>query len=920
MAQVETDATLRHWLSQFAREKLVEGGSWMVERNLAEFTEELIKEDFEQIEKEVLKTTREELHALNIRLKELISSVDKTMRKLALKGKGIMEKHTVTEDDFYYKGKGIGVWCKNILGGEYDPNSYVVKTVTEGKYHAGDKSRHAVVDQALGDGLQGVFEELYTYWLNHRIAYNSARQVLRKIYEFGLTVDILLKMKEYKKEHDLMFISDATRLLTDLVADTDAPFIYEKVGSFYDHFLIDEFQDTSSLQWKSFSPLVANSLAEGKANLIVGDVKQSIYRWRGGELELLQHEVEKQLGSAFISHRELRNNFRSEPSVIRFNNAVFQALIPVLSSVFDAHMEEPGKEAADYIESIYKDVTQQIRAGREEENSGYVHVEFLEKSGRGNEWKELASERLPKIIEELQDKGVPLKEMAILVRNHKDGQQAADILSSYAHQHRDNGYRYDVISNDSLFLAGSPALRLIIAALRYLQAPDNAINRADMAWHYHRVHDGAQESLTTLFLPCRFAKQGEERISTRPEQLLHELGDWSSKPFIDLIEKLIHVFDLPKVKDQYAFLQTFQDHVLRFVSRERGDMKTFLTWWDERASKESIKVPEDLDAIRIMTIHKSKGLEFHSVIMPYMQWSINHSQGPTLWLTTEEPIFDRVLPLSYSQALDATYYREDYHSERLKALIDNLNMLYVAQTRAAHDLWILAPEMSKNKKSKGDFSGINDVLHVVLGSHTFPLAEAWDEATKTFSYGQRDFVFEKELHQTGAPERLMDFEESHWQDKLILKPVSASVMIAETRVKINTGIIIHNLLSSVRYLSDFEAALSNLAWEEALSKEEIDHIKHLLKTSMKDQRIRNWFSTEWKVLNEATILTPTGEYRPDRVMIGQTGVVIVDYKTGLQRTSDQQQMKHYISLIREMENLPVRGFLWYIDLNEIQEI
>lgn len=918
MAQVETDKTLRHWLSQFAREKLMEGGSWIVEKELASFTEELIKEDFAKYEEVVRSTSREELHIFNALLKKEIARIDRPMIDLARKGQEIMANFGLTPQDFYQGNRGIGVYYKKILEGEYEPNSYVVTSITDGKYASSAKGRALVVQQALEDGLQKIFEEIHEFWQSNRIVYNSAKQVLKKIYEFGLTLDILKKMQEYKKEHDIMFISDATRLLTRLVADTDAPFIFEKVGSFYDHFLIDEFQDTSTLQWDSFKPLVANSLAEGKANLIVGDVKQSIYRWRGGELELLQSNVEKDLGAGFITHRELRNNYRSEPAVIRFNNALFQSLIPTLSSVFNAHMTETMDGAPEYIMSIYQDVAQKIPQEREEETSGYVHVEFVDK-GSGNEWKDFTGERLPKIIEELQDKGVPLKEMAILVRNNSDGQLAADILSAYAHEHKENGYRYDVISNDSLFLSGSPALRLIIAALRYLQTPENAIIRADLAWHYHKVHHGSPDLLPSLFLPCKLGNKGEKRENTLPEQLLHAMGDWSKRPFIDLIEKLIHVFELGKIKNQFAFIQTFQDHVLKFVSRERGDLKTFLTWWDDRAAKESIKVPEDLDAIRIMSIHKSKGLEFHSVIVPYMQWGINHFKGPTMWLDGPEPFFDRILPLKYSSDLDATYYKDAYHQERLKALIDNLNMLYVAFTRASHDLWILAPKKSKDK-SKGDYTQMNDVLEVALSSTQFPLAESWSQSDMTFSYGQRDFRFNKQTGEHILPVRLEDFEESHWQEKLILKPVSPSMMKVETRVKINTGIVIHNLLSRVRYLPDFKAALDEVTWEEALSEQDIQHITSMLKASLKDERVRNWFSPEWKVLNEATILSSEGEYRPDRVMMKPSGIVIVDYKTGLQRDADQKQMRTYKSLIQEMEKLPVKGYLWYIDLNEIQEI
>ncbi len=916
LAQVEDDPVLRQWLVDFSRHKLEEGSSWMVERHLESFTQDLLKEDFQVHEKEIRNMPREELHDLGKALKKEIARIRALLHGKANEVLRLMDEYGLTVNDFSYKGNGgVATFPSKVLQDNLEIGVRIRTAIEEDKY-TGASEPQGNVRAALDSGLRAKFEELLHLVDTRSPAFITASQVLKNMYVFGLTIDILRKMNEYKQEHDLMFISDATRLLTELVTNTDALFIYEKVGAFYDHFLIDEFQDTSQMQWESFLPLVRNSLAEGNTNLIVGDVKQSIYRWRGGALELLQSGVMQEFNQGYIDLRKLGRNFRSAASVVEFNNALFNALPGVVSVAYSSGEDHLEEVASAYIGDIYHDAEQALKTGSE--NKGFVYARFVtEEKDEDDSVSDMCLSGLPAIIEELQDKGVPLSEIAILVRNNKEGKRSADILGEYARNHQGNGYRYDVISNDSLFLSGSRACRLIMAAMRFLHDPDNAINRAELTYLYYSVHD-PDTNLEQLFEAC--GTYHKDREPTLPEQLVSGLSSWTKRPLIELVEKLIHCLGLDEMNGQFAYLQTFMDHVLKFVSRERGDASGLLDWWDERSDKESIKVPEDLDAIRIMTIHKSKGLEFHSVIIPYLKWKLDHERGPLLWLEgREDPVRGRV-PVDYSKTLNNSHFAAEYQSERLKAYVDSLNLLYVALTRASHDLWMIAPK-SKKKKKEHEIKHINEALLMVVEQPGYLDGGTYDPDTGTYTFGNRDFRFKDAGQRVdGEPVYLKKYTESNWRDDLLLKPVNQSLITSEQKVKINTGILIHNLLSRVRYTPDFGKVLAEVTWEEALSEEDVERIKQRILNAFERPEVKRWFSRKWRVMNEAVILTREGEYRPDRVMVSDEEVVVVDYKTGLQREKDIRQMQTYKDLLLELEGRPVSGFLWYIDLDEIIEV
>ncbi|UII20366.1 UvrD-helicase domain-containing protein [Fulvivirga ligni] len=907
LLEVTENKQIREWIIRFARENLQEGNNWDVRKNIKDLAKELFNENFKRIEDEIAGHDRSLIKKLKASVDEIIAVFENKMHALGCEGLDMLEKNGLDITDFSYGKSGamghLSKICKQ--NKNYEPGKRLTSALESGGWYKKTSKKGDLIESVLAMGLEDVLNQSVTYYEKQFAAYSTALQIKKFLYGYGLLSDLTRKLQEYKKENDVMLISDATRFLKELVQDADTPFVYEKVGSFYRHYLIDEFQDTSGFQWDSFKPLVDDSLAQGYKNLVVGDIKQSIYRWRGGDWELLLSKIENDIGSNRTDNRVLDTNFRSAANVIQFNNSLFK-LIPKVLMQAGGSDEDPAWQVLD---KVYEDTYQNIPSHKSGNPQGYVNITF-HKDEEDDKWKEKVSRQLPAIIEELQDKGVPLKETAILVRRNSEGKDVADYLSDYEQSGLAKaGYRYDVVSNESLFLSASPAVRVVISALRYMHDQKDKVVKAQLVYEYQKAIKNSEESLSHLFQSVsrgEFEKWLPALFFSQRTYLLH-------LPFYELVENLINIFEVNKIPGQFAYLQTFQDLMLKFSQNEKGDVFSFLEWWDERASKESIKVADDLDAIRILTIHKSKGLEYTSVIVPFCDWEIDHQRSPIIWTATDkEPFNIGHLPLKYKKDLANTFYQQDYDEEKIKAHLDNLNVLYVAFTRAAHNLWVMAPDNKKN---------IAKVLGETLDHGNFELKESWDVQKNVFEYGNREFKFEVEEEKPSPAVTLKSYQHFDWRTKITVKQSGNEFTEEdERRVKINYGILIHKLLSKIQVLEDKDKALEALYYEEGLNQEQKQEIETLLNKLLANQKAKAWYDQGWKVYNEMPIISPEAEYRLDRVVIKDKEAIIIDYKTGLPKKNDQQQMLNYKTLLSEMGYEKVQGFLWYLAEDDVVEV
>jgi ATP-dependent helicase/nuclease subunit A len=382
---------------------------------------------------------------------------------------------------------------------------------------------------------------------------------------------------------------------------------------------------------------------------VVGDVKQAVYRWRGGDLNLLQREVERTIGAGRVHTKELKQNFRSASDIVTFNNALFQASSTIVAL-------ETGKNIT--LEA-YHDVPQLIS----KKETGFVQISFVQED-KDEDWKDLALNQIPVHLEKLQGHGASLKDIAILVRTNYDGQRIVAHLMNYRNSEKANpNCRYDVVSNESLRLDGATTVNLLICSLKYLVNPEDDIARAQLGYEFAKLHE-PERNLNEVFT----ATKEVTFENNLPPAFTRQKISLKKLPLFELTETLIEIFDLGNYPGELTYLQTFQNLVLDFTSRERNDLGAFLEWWEENKAKKSIQVSGEVDAIQLLTVHKSKGLQFKYVIVPFCAWSLDHEYGkqPNLWVTTTEPPLDKTgyLPVKYGSVLKETAFAEYYEEER----------------------------------------------------------------------------------------------------------------------------------------------------------------------------------------------------------------------------------------------------------------
>jgi ATP-dependent exoDNAse (exonuclease V) beta subunit len=905
------DKDLTNWVIRYATEEFENERGWDIRKSLQEFSKQIFRDEYKEIESGIIKKTSnpEFLKKLLDALNEVKYLFINTIKKLAEEAVNLIKKGNYTYDDFKYAGGGAFSYLVKIskIESVNDFNEKEKGKRAEGDYQksinwpAKDTPHAKNIQKLAEEKLIPLLNEILDFREKHFKTALSAEVALSNFYSFGLISDISRKLKEYKDENNIMLLSDAPYFLHGVIQESDTPFIYEKVGSFYKNFLIDEFQDTSRMQWSNFFPLLTNALDQGDRSLIVGDVKQAIYRWRGGDLSLLQREVEEEITKQRVESKNLSSNFRSARLVVEFNNALFKEASSWVSA-------ETGHALP--VEA-YTDIAQEISR----DDQGFVDVSFIEENEEGEKWNEIALNRVPILLEKLQRMGAQMKDIAILVRRNEEGQQIVAHLLNYKNsENAKQDLSYDVVSNESLRLDSAASVNLLLAALKYLSNADDVIARAQLAYEYSRLNK-KESSLSEVF-----SVANKSTFETNlPEAFTKQKVYLKKLPLFELTETLVQIFDLGKLNGELTYLQTFQDLVLEFSSRERNDLSEFIDWWEENKTKKSIQVSGEVDAAQIFTIHKAKGLQFKYVIIPFCAWELDHSSfnSPTLWVQSDQPPFNGAgyLPIKYSGTLKETLFASYYEEERARSYLDNLNLLYVALTRAEHGLIVMAPHV-KNRNHKGK------VCEMLFSSMQRSFDSGWSINNDVWISGE---WLPKEDGRKVKVEtnriELQKYETSQWREKLVIKQSSKGHFEkAEEGVseKVKYGIHLHTILSKIKYQNEVEEAIDLMEADGIITNEEKPEIKSLIEELLQDSVIADWFSTEWEVRTEVPILIPgEGDNRIDRLLIKNKKAKVIDFKTGEATKSDQKQVVSYIETLRKMNFTEVNGYLLYIKTGEI---
>lgn len=908
------DSTVKDWLLMFARSNIEEGKSWDLKRSITALAGELFNEKFRLLPAEEKEKLRDKEFLLSYigELKALMSGFTEYIRLAGEKATGLFDSYGLTDDMFYQKGKGVPSFVRAAAAGEFRiPNTYVRSAVADPpRYYSGKPA--PALEEALGAGLDETIRDLVAYYDRNTTGYKTAKVILSYIYILGILSDILVQVRLITRDENVFLLSDAGELIYLITEKDQAPFIYEKVGNTFENFMIDEFQDTSVIQWKNFRQLIGNSMAQGCDNLVVGDIKQSIYRWRNSDWHTLRDLKRGIDGTRFIS-KPLGTNYRSCSNIIRFNNSLFS----IIPAQIETELSADG-QVSEFSE-LFSEVVQKD-PGRK--TDGYVSLEFIEGTEEST-WQEEVLKRLPELIESIQDKGYSASDIGILVRDNREGAVVLKEILDYSSscpEEKKARYNYNIVSGESLLLSNSPAVNFIIAVLMSLDNPEDLIARALMLRNFLLATGSGDAGQVPL--------PGEDLTGFSqnyfPEAYIEFLDGLKNQPLWNITERVIGFFGLGSFSFNVPYLNTFQDIVLGYASARNPGIASFLEWWNTEGVKKSIAVPDSQDSIRVLTIHKSKGLEFGIVILPFLSWNLDHKSfhSNILWAVPDSQPFDRlgIVPLRYSSELSDTIFAQQYADERLSAYLDNVNLLYVAFTRAVTAIFGFAP--AKPGKENRIASVIKEAVafsgNHPDGSPAF-LNNFFDPQSGTLEFGilpdiKKEPVPGRGLFVNEYP--VNDYAGSlklklHWEDYLNAGSSGA-------REKITYGRMMHDLFSLIITADDIPEAVRRIVRTgEIAEKEEQSMIQKI--HSLIDQPVVNeWFSEENIVLNEATVLMPdSGTRRPDRVIIREGKTYLVDFKFGEESGSHISQVRNYRKILTEMGYDVAGTYLWYVDVNRI---
>lgn len=919
------------WLIRFSEDKVENGFEWNLRKDISQLARELFKESYKAFEKEVKEDIADKkvLETYKETLYSIIFTEENRAKELGKRGLSVLHKYNLEPADFKGGSRSGMFLLQKLADGEMkEPSATFASWIDNVDGACTAKTTPAMqqtIATAFDDGLNNCIKEIVHLFANQK-QYLTAREIIRYYYTLGILSDISARISDYRRDKNIMLIADTTELLNKVIGGSDVPFIYEKTGVNIDNYMIDEFQDTSGMQWNNFRPLIKESLAHNRFNLIVGDVKQSIYRFRNSDWKLLDQQVSLDFQTEGVIDKVLDVNWRSCRCIVEFNNSFFTSAPMLLQGMFNQGLESSSLNEEEQLYINHKiiqayDKLYQLVPEKFQDKEGHVKVTFFE-STEESDWKQQALEQLPHTIEHLQDNGYALRDIAILVRTNSEGAQVADTLLTYKDEYPSDSYKYDIISDEALFISSSVAVRFMVALLRYMRNPDDKT-----------AHSMALFSYTLIISGCDHATDSSLFVSLPdfPEELKDALQNLSRESLYELTEGLLRLFNNHFKDSEQVFVQAFLDMVLEFTQKESTDISRFLKWWDDKGKRKTVVTPDAQDAIRILTVHKSKGLGFKVVIIPFGDWEIDHkpSKPVILWCHPEEKPFNKLhlVPVKYSSTLSRTIFAREYYEEKLHAYIDNLNTLYVAFTRAKDELIVFSPRPKKEETITSIagllWAGLSSYprKNTITGDPLVDLTELFDSESAVFEYGNW-WHPEKKMNQDATLDEIemKRIASVTPQDRLRLRLYGKGFFFDNEQRK--HGTLMHEILSRIRTLDDVYTAVESYRFAGVINKEESEILGQRLEELLNLSDVQTWFDGSFKVLNEADILFGNGlSKRPDRVMISGQSAIVVDYKFGLQENKKHHlQIKNYIKLIRQMGYTTVSGFIWYVELNKIDQV
>ena len=886
-------------LSEFVEFNISEETSWNVKKLIGEYIEKLLSEDayrkgsyknFIDLNEEKYNEIKKYVHSENEQMNKALSAIiEEIEAKEANLG--------ITDQDYNGKAKtGLPSVKKKMHDGKS-----VVTTATIDKILTGEKRWNDAKSTISDDSIIAVYSdaiEKYKSLYSKKLVFGT---IEKDLYLYVLRNHIYDLIRKYIAETSQVHISEFNKLISEILGDCSVPFIYERIGEKYKHYFIDEFQDTSVLQWQNFLPLMENSLSFGNMNMIVGDAKQSIYRFRSGEVEQIINlpKIYKRPDNEFGARCEqqfvnstlkmsLGTNYRSSANIIKFNNTFFR---------FAADANK--RQIPSNIVEVYKDAEQ---AYDPQKTGGYVSVEVFSDDMSTDEYKEKVKASMLKQIIDLHRQGVDYKDITILVRSNSDGTDIADYLVSND---------IEVLSAESVLLQTSDKVQLIVNTLKLMVDDKNPVTK--MAVKYF----GGEDVMNRVY----------------------------TGGIYDICIQICNQYKFNQLED--VFIQYFLNTVYEWQCRHTTGIRDFLEFWEKKKNKLAVQITGDLDCVNIMTIHKAKGLEFKVVMYPYADTNLTSSNGFTqseVWIqcadyqhTKDIPHLDAFLLKLSKDKLTGTDFEPLMHIEENKTMLDVLDIMYVAMTRAKNMLFVYTnsycPKDGYNLftsfftdnldihhvKTENDDSDFNDyfVKHDELKSNK-------GQETTSYYYGEFDSTLLK-IKEKGSKKddiKLLELKEGdtapstvNWSEKLKFEADPTMIWAEKgTFMPEEWGSLVHEILSKINTIADAERALRPYVNDGTIDEEQAAKLLETFRKVVDIPQLKPAFSADAVVKNEMDIHTNVGKIiRPDRYAETPNGTILIDYKTGKENDDYKNQLRNYMSAIKNMNHMQqIKAYIVYI--------
>ena len=862
ISRAGTDKKLTKVLIDYTLSKTDDDKSWDISRDLFNISRLLINENHQKAIQALRTKTLEDFEKFGKKLRFDIKASEETLRVSSDYFFELIQKNGI-EEKWFSRGSVPGYFKKIKKAGQsINYNTNWAENIEDTPLY--NKS----LDEAYKSIMDGLQPEIAELFLNTKRAYFNIEffnEIKKNLVQLSLLNEINREVEAIKKDRNLVLISEFNPKISEQVKDQPVPFIYERLGERYQHYFIDEFQDTSTMQWENLIPLVGNRLdsAEAGGLTIVGDAKQSIYRWRGGRAEQLIDLSNLKI-KPFQTEQKVVNlpdNFRSGSEVVNFNNSFFKYAAaslnhPEYSDLFDNSFQNPKK--GDF---------------------GYVNIEFIEADKREEEF-EIYPEKILDIVKGLDQKGFNRKDICILTRRRSEGVAIAEYLSEHS---------ISVVSSETLLISQSPEVRFIVDLLYYSLNPQDDQLKL-------KIFD----YLATRFLP---EDQSHRILVENLERNGADFFDWLQQYDLEFdmtqikrislyesVEYIIRSFKL--VQDSNAYIQFFLDFVFETGQKTSNGLNDFIDKWEQKKDKLSIVVPEADNAVQIMTIHKSKGLEFPVVIYPFANSDLQDTRNDNLWLD----IHDENIPIAYVSASQKMLNWNENAADKFRDLLyknelDTLNVLYVACTRAAQQLYILSTYNEKPKKS----TNVSDLLADYIKA-----AGKWND-TLRFEFGDSSKAIESKSSDKSNVEPKKYYSSATQNQAVNIVTRSGSLWDSQQQEAIEKGEIVHEILARINHLEEKNKAIEWAVNNGLITESSKEEISALINSIISHPELNQFYLPGVKNLNEKELITRSGKrLRPDRLNFDDNKVSIIDYKTGGFVDTHKMQVSEYANALQDM--------------------